>query len=134
MKVLVVDDSPLIRERLLALISTVPGAEAIGSAANGREAMEMTESLHPDLVTLDLHMKGGNGFEYLDRIHTLGPDAPQVVVLTNYFDEPYRRRCLALGAVAFLDKSRQFSELPELIGRLRKAPRDFRRGDPGGAS
>ena len=125
MRVLVVDDSPLIRERLSELISALPVAEVIGVAENAREGFEMTESLSPDFVTLDLHMSGGNGFEYLERVQSSSA-SPHVAVLTNYFNEQYRKRCLALGAVAFLDKSSQFGELEELISTLRLPPRALR--------
>jgi len=121
MKILIVDDSPLIRERLSFLIGTLGDAEVVGMASNAREALQMTESLRPDLVTLDLQMAGGNGFEYLERMHSL-PVLPQVAVLTNYSNEQYRRRCLALGAVAFLDKSTQFGELGDLLACLQQPP------------
>ena len=104
MKVLVVDDSPLIRERLTGLISAIPDTEVVGVASNTRDGFEMVKALTPDLVTLDLHMTGGNGFEFLERVRSSAAP-PHVAVLTNYFNEQYRKRCLALGAVAFLDKS-----------------------------
>ena len=85
---------------------------------------DMTEELMPDLVTLDLHMIGGNGLEYLERLQG-SEAAPHVAVLTNYFGEQYRKRSLALGAVAFLDTSSQFGELGALIQNLRRPPQSI---------
>ena len=127
MRVLVVDDSPLIRERLTELLRSLPDTEVIGVAGNAREGFELAESLNPDLVTLDLHMSGGNGFEFLERLPACRA-TPHVAVLTNHVNEQYRKRCLALGAVAFFDKSSQFEELEGLISTLRGSPEDMRQG------
>jgi DNA-binding NarL/FixJ family response regulator len=70
-------------------------------------------------------MTGGNGFEFLERVQGCSA-IPHVAVLTNYFNDQYRKRCLALGAVAFLDKSSQFGELESLIATLRRTPRGLR--------
>jgi DNA-binding NarL/FixJ family response regulator len=84
----------------------------------------MTDELMPGLAILDLHMSGGSGFGYLERLQ--GSEAsPHVAVLTNDFGGQYRKCCLALGAVAFPGTSSQFGELGALIQSLRRPPQSI---------
>jgi DNA-binding NarL/FixJ family response regulator len=67
----------------------------------------------PDVVILDLHLRTGSGFGVLRRLR--GPERPKVIVLTNFDVPAYRREAESLGADAFLDKSRDYGHLPELL-------------------
>ncbi len=117
-RVLVVDDSPIVQERLAAMLAAVASIELIGRASDIGGAVRFIESERPDAVVLDLGLKDGSGLRVLERIKGLA-HRPTIVVLTNYPFEEYRRRCLALGAAAFLDKS---SEFDRVVGALLAAP------------
>jgi DNA-binding NarL/FixJ family response regulator len=106
-RVLVADDSPVIRERLLGILEDLGGVTVVGEAEDGRQALAMVEELHPDVVILDIRMANGSGIEALERIKRLEA-APVVAILTNYPYSQYRDRCVALGADFFFDKSNEF--------------------------
>jgi DNA-binding NarL/FixJ family response regulator len=112
-KVLLVDDSAAIRARLVAMLREVPGVE-IREAAHADEALEAVRAEPPDLVVLDVHMPGKSGLEVLAPIKA-APSRPLVVVLTSHPTEPHGRLSLARGADLYLDKSRDFGRLVELV-------------------
>ena len=115
MKVLVVDDSPTIRSRIVALLREVPGVEAT-EADGGQEAIERVRASAFDVVVLDLHMPGRSGLDVLPEIKA-EPRPPRVIVFTSHPTELHRRQCLALGADHFLDKSREFQQLVDVLVR-----------------
>jgi DNA-binding NarL/FixJ family response regulator len=109
MKVFLVEDAPLLRERLNALIVAV-GAEPVGHAEGAREAIEGILAANPDVVVLDIHLKDGNGFDVLRAVHKAAP-AIAFFVLTNHPHEGYRASAERLGARGFFDKSSEFDKL-----------------------
>lgn len=113
MKVFLVEDSPLLRERLTALIDSV-GASTVGHADGAREAIEGILAARPDVVVLDLHLKEGNGF---DVLRALAKEAPEIAffVLTNHPVESFRAVATRLGARGFFDKSTEFDKLREVL-------------------
>ena len=113
-RVLVVDDSAIIRERLQGILDDVHGVTVVGEAEDGRQAVEMVEALQPDVVILDIRMQGGSGIDALEQIKRIEP-APVVAILTNYPYSQYRDRCAALGADFFFDKSTEFARLAEVL-------------------
>jgi DNA-binding NarL/FixJ family response regulator len=116
-KILIVDDSDIMRERLIAMISEIEGVKVIGQAQNADEAMELVEKLEPDVVILDIRMTGESGISVLQKIKTKKP-APIVIVFTNYPYPQYRQICLKLGADYFFDKSTEFNRIPETFKEL----------------
>ncbi len=108
-RVLVVDDSMAIRQRLAAMLHEVPGVE-VSEARDADEAISLARSLAPDLVLLDLQMPGKSGIVALPEIKGVCPP-PIVVVLTNHPTEHHRRVCEGRGADYFFDKSEDFSKL-----------------------
>src|SRR6478609_12034200 len=110
--VYIVDDSPLIRERLAHMLDRLDEIELVGQAANAREAIAGIRRTQPRAVVLDLNLMGHSGFDVLRAIH---PERPDIVfvVLTNHAEPQYERACLAQGASYFLDKSTQFERVPE---------------------
>jgi len=113
--VLVVDDSPAIRARLVSLLREVVGV--VPSEASGAdEALAHVRREGADLVILDIHMPGRNGLQILPLLKAT-PAAPVVVVLTSHPTELHRRQCLALGADHFFDKSRDFARVLDVIVR-----------------
>lgn len=117
MRVLVVDDSSLVRARLASLVRDVVGVRVVDEAGNGDEALAVAKASQPDLVVLDIHMPGMNGFVALPRLKALAPP-PLVMVVTNDPSDRHRRHCLVLGADLFFDKSTQFDRVLELIAQL----------------
>lgn len=85
MKVLIVDDEPLARERLAALLGEVAGVEVVGDAGNGRDALDAVERLAPDVVLLDIRMPVMDGIETARHLAT-SPAPPAVVFCTAYGD------------------------------------------------
>lgn len=111
-KYYIVDDHPVVREGLKALIRQIPGLECCGEAGEAGEALEAVEKLDPDLVVLDLELPGLSGMELL---HRLEPRRRQVIVLTLHDQEEVREAALAAGAYAFLGKTRELGQLTRSV-------------------
>ncbi|MBV9868841.1 MAG: response regulator transcription factor [Abitibacteriaceae bacterium] len=120
-RVVIADDSALIRQRLDALLTPHTHIEIVGLAEDAPAATEHIRRLLPHAIVLDWHMPGGGGLQVLKDIQG-EPRKPLVIVLTNYADEPYRARAMAAGADYFLDKSSEFSQVGELIAGLMYQP------------
>lgn len=117
MKVLIVEDSPEICERLHNMIDGIPGIELVGDADNEADAVRDICAIQPDLLILDLTLASGSGMEVLRRIK-LQAFHGVTIVLTNYAYPQYRKKCMELGADYFLDKSWDIEMLSELLVRL----------------
>ena len=116
-KVFLVEDAPLLRERLEGLIAAIPGAQCVGHAAAASPAIASIVALRPDVVVLDIHLAEGNGFDVLRGLRA-AQLAPAVFVLTNYPSEAYRQTAVRLGARGFFDKSHEVERLRDEIGKL----------------
>ena len=124
MNVFIAEDSALVRERLIDLLSDLPDVAVVGWARSPAEAVEGIRDLTPDVVILDIHLSGGSGMDVLARIKRSG-SPPTVVVLTNYVYPEYRKRCMELGADFFFDKSADFDRIPGVLDRLAKGLHDL---------
>ncbi|GAA2985516.1 response regulator transcription factor [Streptomyces lactacystinicus] len=103
-RVVLVDDQPLIRTGLRVLIADAPDLEVVGEAGDGAEAVELVARLRPDVAVMDIRMPGTDGIEATRRI-TADPDLPtQVLVLTTFDDDDYVYGALRAGASGFLVK------------------------------
>jgi two-component system, NarL family, response regulator DevR len=116
-RVFIVDDSLIVRERLVDMCHQLECAEVIGQAQNVPEAIDGIEKLNPEVVILDAQMPGGNGIEVVHRLKQ-GAVRPFVIMLTNYAYSAFRQKCLATGADCFLDKTNEFDQLPAVLRRL----------------
>jgi DNA-binding NarL/FixJ family response regulator len=114
MQVFLVEDSPMVRERLEALLAQVPGTEIVGRAAGASAAIRDILAKRPDLVVLDVQLAEGSGFDVLRELHARAPELP-VVMLTNYSADPYRQIAERFGARAFFDKSKEFERVRDVI-------------------
>ncbi|MDP1622762.1 MAG: response regulator transcription factor [Bacteroidales bacterium] len=114
MKLLIADDSLIIRERIKNLVKDFERVTIVGEAVNGRIAMEMITKYDPDLVLLDLRMPEMGGMEVLKNLKEARMRT-KVCILTNYTYPQYRDKCLALGADYFLSKSDDFEKLNFVI-------------------
>lgn len=102
-RVIVVDDHPVVREGLRTMLSGDPTVEVVGAAASGEEALEMVSRLEPDVVLTDIRMPGMSGIEVTRRIKEVRP-ATAVVVLTMYDSETYVLEAIRAGAAGYLVK------------------------------
>lgn len=117
MKVFIVDDSALVRERIITMISEHPGIEIIGQAKNAQEGINSILKLKPDVVILDIRMPGGSGIEVLRNIKK-NSSGPTIIILTNYPYPQYRKKCIEAGADYFFDKSTEFNKIIEVLKKL----------------
>lgn len=125
MKVFVVDDSSIIRERVKRMLADELNIETVGETGDAHQAIDAIRNQMPDVVLLDLHLIGGNGIEFLEQVKQLEP-SPDVIILTDYPYPEYREKCLAAGADYFFVKSTEFDQvvpaLNELIKKARATP------------
>jgi DNA-binding NarL/FixJ family response regulator len=102
-RILLADDHTMVRQGFRMILSAQPDMEIIGEAGNGREAVELAEQLHPDVVVMDVAMPELNGIEATRRI-SAGESRIRVLALSMYKDSVYVREILRAGARGFLLK------------------------------
>lgn len=109
----------MIVERLRGMVGCIQGMELVGEADNEVDAMRGMSASSPDLVVLDLNLAagGGNGMDVLRQIRQQ-PTRCTVIVLTNYFNPLYQKKCMELGADYFMDKSQELDELGGLLANM----------------
>jgi DNA-binding NarL/FixJ family response regulator len=117
MRVLLVEDSPVICGLITGIINDVPGVRVAESVESERDAIEAIGRLDVDVVILDLQLRKGTGFGVLRAMRDM-PKKPIVVVLTNFALNSYRETALKLGARDFLDKSRDYDRLPAILTEI----------------
>lgn len=117
MKILIADDSSLLRDRLKVLLKNFENITIVGEAETGTEALSLIEETNPDVAILDIRMPEINGIEALKAIRHSG-SVMKIIILTNYPYKQYRARCLAEGADYFIDKNQGIEELTEIISVL----------------
>ena len=117
MKVLVVDDSATVRDRLVEILLALDGVQQVDTASRAVEARHAIQSERPDVVVLDIHMPGGSGIEVLDALRA---DRRRVltIVLTNDPAPEWRAASMSAGADFFFDKSVEFQQAIDVIARL----------------
>src|SRR2546425_323425 len=113
-KVFIVEDSAIVRERLTTLLSEFEEIAIVGHTANPHEATDAIRKLKPDAVILDIRLPGGSGIDVLRTLKQEKP-SPHVIMLTNYPYSQYRKKCLEAGADFFFDKSREFHKVTEVL-------------------
>ena len=113
MKVFLVEDSPILRERLSKLLAAIPGAQTVGYAEGAKEAVEKILAAAPDVVVLDLSLREGHGFDVLRALQ--GRAGIDCYILTNHPIDGFRSAAARLGAKGFFDKSSEFERLREVL-------------------
>jgi DNA-binding NarL/FixJ family response regulator len=116
MNVYIVDDSVILRERLVSMLADLAGLRVVGQASDTQEAMEGIRRLKPDVVILDLHLPGGGGIKVLRYTKQESPTT-RVIILTNYDYPQYRNTCFDAGADLFVDKLTEFDRVPALVAQ-----------------
>lgn len=123
-RVMVVDDHPLLREGIAAVLEGQPDIMLVGEAVNGREAIARFEVLRPDVTLMDLQMPDMNGIETIRAIRARRPDA-RIAILTTYRGDVRALHAIKAGAVGYLLKSTLRKELVEAIRLLAAGKRHF---------
>jgi DNA-binding NarL/FixJ family response regulator len=117
LRVLLVEDSKVLTERLAEAIRQIPEVELIGTADTEAAAVASAKRDSVDVIILDLHLKQGTGFGVMRALASTQLK-PRIIVLTNYDLPEYKNAAIALGATHFLDKARDYGRLPEVLHEI----------------
>ena len=115
-RILTVDDHPLVRDGIAGLVEVQPDMKVIAEAANGREAIQRFRAHHPDVTLMDIQMPEMNGLDALIAIRTEFPDA-RVIMLTTYESDVHILRALKAGAQATCSRTRSIRNYSTPSGR-----------------
>jgi two-component system NarL family response regulator len=113
-RLLVVDDHPVVRQGLVALLSTVDGMKIVAQASDGQEAIDQYSLHQPDVTLMDLRLKEMGGVEAIRRIRAQWP-AARIIVLTTFDGDEDIYRAMQAGAKAYLLKGMSVEELIDTI-------------------
>ena len=119
---LLADDHGIVRRGLRTLLESEPGLTVVGEAADGLEALRLSEEHQPDVLILDIGMPKLNGIDVAARAQKL-ERAPQSIILSMHSDESYIIRALAAGARAYLFKDATDEDLLPAVRAVRPASR-----------
>lgn len=119
LRVFLVEDSEVIRERLIESISSVPNVNVVGHADTEADAIVAVQRTPCDVVVLDLQLRDGQGFNVLRAVRA-PPDRPRltVIIFTNFTSSQYRSRSMEMGADYFFDKSRDCDRVCDVLEDL----------------
>ena len=119
MKVFIVEDSPVVRERLLDIVREVEGTELVGEAGNFDAAVEGIMATRPEVAILDIRLAddGGSGIDVLNRVKPQLP-ALHAIMLSNYATPQHAKASADAGAEYFLDKTVDFERIGEILRQL----------------
>ena len=120
MKILVVDDEKLARDRLVRILERMEGYGVVGEAAHGREAVEQAQALAPDVILLDIRMPGMDGLEAARHISQM--DSPPAVIFCTAFEE-HAIEAFDVQAVGYLLKPVRAADLEDALARASRANR-----------
>ncbi|MBU0711389.1 response regulator transcription factor [bacterium] len=119
MKVLLVDDSDILRKHLITILSDMENVDIIGESIDTDSAIKDLKKKKPDLVILDIRMPGEGGIHVLKIAREKYPDL-KVIIFTDYPYPQYRTRCMEIGADYFFDKSTETEKMIDQIKQLAK--------------
>ena len=117
LRLVVVDDHPIVRDGLAGIFALEEDIDVVGQAGNGPEALAVVAERDPDLVLMDLRMPGGDGFAAIRQLRERG-GRPRILVLTTYDTERDIRRAMAAGADGYLLKDLPRDQLVAAVREL----------------
>jgi len=117
LRILVADDHTLVRQGLRKILESQPGWVVVGEAGDGRDAVQQTMDLQPDVVIMDIAMPRLNGVEAVQQIERRNPNA-RVLVLSMYSDEAYVTRAVRAGAAGYLLKDSADVDLIQAVSAV----------------
>lgn len=119
LRVFVVEDSAIIRRRIIDNLTALGRFDVVGFAESEDEAVIAIKGLRPDVIVTDIRLKEGNGIEVVRQVRA---DAqlpyPTIFVLTNYAYPEYQAQCTLAGADAFFDKSSEYDDFLDRLKRI----------------
>lgn len=116
-KILVVDDHDLVRMGIVRMLSDVDGFKVVGEAKSGEEAVTMARTLKPDVVLMDVKMPGMGGLEATKKLLTVNSTI-KIIAVTACEDDLYPTRLMQAGAVGYVTKGAEFSEITDAISKV----------------
>ncbi|ONK09404.1 response regulator transcription factor [Streptomyces sp. MP131-18] len=116
-RVLLVDDDPLVRSGLRLMLGAAEDIEVAGEAADGAEVQELVERLRPDVVLMDIRMPGIDGLAATERLRGLA-EPPEIVMLTTFNADEHVLRALRAGAAGFVLKDTPPGEIVDAVRRV----------------
>ncbi len=116
-RILIIDDHPIVREGLLAMLSTKPGLEICGEAANIIDALKLIDREKPDLAIVDLSLPDGSGLDLIKRIKARNGDT-KILVMSMSDESLFAERSLRAGAMGYLHKQEAREKLLEAIQQI----------------
>lgn len=136
MNLLVMDDAPHIRERIVELVSEILGIDEILESEDAASAVKLINERQPDVAILDIQVPPSgllrNGIDVLRLTKQQSPKTG-VIMLTNFANPRYRDECVRLGADFFFDKSSEFEQVPAAVMHIMRRTADLNNGNlPGG--
>ncbi len=119
-RVLIVDDHPIVRRGLAELIDQEPDLEVCGEASDAPEALQQVRATHPDVVVVDIALKSGNGIELIKQIKACDSDI-KMLVSSMHDESLYAERALRAGAMGYINKR---EAVDKVIDAIRNVLRD----------
>jgi DNA-binding NarL/FixJ family response regulator len=117
MKVLVVDDSPLIIARIIELLNDIKRVSTIKTCGTFTDAIQLLQEFQPDVTLFDINLPDKSGIELLRYTKNNFPSV--IVIMVSNETIHYASRCLQMGAHYYVDKSKEFDKIPGIISSLR---------------
>ncbi len=118
-RVLIVDDHTIVRKGIRALLAEIAGIEVVGEADNGQEAIAQAETLHPDVILMDLAMPKMDGIEATRQIKTSQPES-RILVMTSFAADDKVFPAIKAGAVGYLLKESAPEDLVQAIRQIHR--------------
>lgn len=113
-RLLIVENHPMVRDGFVALLKEEPSLSVIGVASTGQEALDIAPALQPDVILMDLEMPVMGGLEATQRLHLLAPQI-KVLILTYYDATEYVLQAMQAGAMGFASKETKTSTLVKMV-------------------
>ena len=118
-RVLLADDHKLVRAGIRALLAEIPSVQVVAEASDGREALELVRTHHPDLVLMDISMQGLNGIEATAQLRRELPEV-RVIILSMHTSVEHVAQALQAGACGYMQKDSAAQELAVAVGAVLK--------------